>query len=292
MTWWNDLASYLASDAARPVIVTAVLVAVAIVVSGVISAVIARAAVAGMLERGERAQRTAAIASLVDASTEASVWNSLTPGEQVLSDRAVGQADIHVRMMPVRGAKLAADWASHQLAEMKRASSTFGYQLEPAVVEFRDRLLEWQRHPRRARRIFADDLERWTFQGTPEERALQAQQDAWVAQQHHERFTAPRDASTATDRRERAGRGETRDVPADGVPRTEPMRTQPAPRDRDGDRDRASGDGGSRPQRRVDADTQRLMDDVDRLDRPRPDVDGQSPEPVGASSGRGEDDRG
>src|SRR5207244_7234815 len=60
------------------------------------------------------------------------------------------------------------------------------YQLDPAVAEFRDRLIEWQNKPSRARRIFQGDLERWRFENSDTERALLAQQDAWVAQQHHE----------------------------------------------------------------------------------------------------------
>jgi hypothetical protein len=126
----------------------------------------------------------------VDAATEASVWNSLTPAEQVLSDRAVGQTDIMVRLLPIKGAGVAANWASHQLSELKRHSATFGYQLDPAIAEFRDRMIEWQNKPRRARKIFQDDLERWRYENNDAERTALAQQDAWVAQQHHDQFAA------------------------------------------------------------------------------------------------------
>ena len=108
----------------------------------------------------------------------------------MLSDRAVGQADIVVRLLPIKGAGVAATWAGHQLAEMKRSSVTFGYQLDPAIAEFRDRLIEWQSNPARARKIFQNDLELWRYENTDTERALLAQQDAWVAQQHHEQFAA------------------------------------------------------------------------------------------------------
>ena len=84
--------------------------------------------------------------------------------EQVLADRAVGQADILVRLLPIRGSDVAANWAAHQLHELKRASATFGYQLDPAVVEFRDRLIEWQRRPSRTRKQFQNDLVRWRSQ--------------------------------------------------------------------------------------------------------------------------------
>ncbi|MFF1879145.1 hypothetical protein [Leifsonia sp. NPDC058230] len=189
MQWWNEFVDWLTSSAARPMILNAVVLAVAVIFAGLLAALIARGAIKGLLSRTDRQQKASAIAALVDAATEASVWNSLTPGEQVLSDRAVGQADIMVRLLPIKGAGIAANWAGHQLAEMKRASATFGYQLDPAIAEFRDRLIEWQNKPHRARRIFQGDLERWRFENTDTDRVLLERQDAWVAQQHHEQFT-------------------------------------------------------------------------------------------------------
>lgn len=109
-----------------------------------------------------------------------------------MSDRAVGQADILVRLLPIKGAGAAANWASHQLAEMKRNSATFGYQLDPAIAEFRDRLIEWQNKPGRARRIFQNDLERWRYESAAPEQSLVQEQDSWVAQQHHEKYAANR----------------------------------------------------------------------------------------------------
>ncbi|WP_082518815.1 hypothetical protein [Leifsonia sp. Leaf336] len=196
MQWWNDFVDWLNSSAAQPAVFNAVVLAIAVIVSGLLAAWIARGALRGLLKRTDRQQKASAIAALVDAATEASVWNSLTPAEQVLSDRAVGQADILVRLLPIKGAGIAATWAGHQLAEMKRASATFGYQLDPAIAEFRDRLIEWQNKPSRARRIFQGDLERWRFESTDTDRTLLAQQDAWVAQQHHEQYAQPAAASS------------------------------------------------------------------------------------------------
>jgi hypothetical protein len=209
MQWWNDFISWLDSTASRPTVFSAVVLFVAVLAAGLLAAWIASAAVRRVVAQRDRELKTAAIAALVDAATEASVWNSLTPQEQVLADRAVGQADILVRTLPIRGSDVAANWAAHQLHELKRASATFGYQLDPAVVEFRDRLLDWQRRPSRAKRQFQNDLERWRSQRQePEQSAVEAQ-DAWVAEQHHERY---RDAVTI---------GGT----ADAAPSTAPTRT-------------------------------------------------------------------
>jgi hypothetical protein len=105
-----------------------------------------------------------------------------------------------VRLLPIRGSDVAATWAAHQLHELKRASATFGYQLDPAVVEFRDRLLEWERHPSRMRKQFQNDLVRWrTQRQDPEQAALDAQ-DAWIAEQHRARYqgAAPGDTGAPT----------------------------------------------------------------------------------------------
>jgi hypothetical protein len=206
MQWWNEFVAWLTASETRPVLFSAAVIAVAIIVAALLASGITKAAVRRLVAQRDREMKAAAIAALVDASTEASVWYSLTPGEQVLADRAVGQADIHIRLLPIKGAPLAANWAAHQLAEMKRNSSTFGYELEPVVTEFRDRLVEWQNKPGRAKKIFEADLERWRFENTENERALISEQDKWSAKRHRDEHTddassmkASKKSSSTTD---------------------------------------------------------------------------------------------
>lgn len=190
MQWWNDFWDWFTQPSNETAISTAIVLFAGVLISGVIAALVARSSTKRVIELRDDERKAAAIAALVDAATEASVWNSLTPQEQVLADRAVGQADILIRLLPVKGSTIAADWAAHQLHELKRASATFGYQLDPAVVEFRDRLVEWQHHPGRIRRRFQLDLERWRLQQAAPETPLVEEQDQWVASQHHERYAA------------------------------------------------------------------------------------------------------
>ena len=197
MQWWNDLISWLTSSAARPTVYAGIVLFVAVLAAGLLAAWIASAAIRRVVAQRDRESKTAAIAALVDAATEASVWNSLTPQEQVLADRAVGQADILVRLLPIRGSDVAANWAAHQLHELKRASATFGYQLDPAVVEFRDRLIEWQRRPSRTRKQFQNDLVRWRSQRQEPEQVAVEEQDTWIAEQHHERYQSAASLETA-----------------------------------------------------------------------------------------------
>jgi len=191
MEWWNDLADWFFSSNGRFVVSGIVLPAAAIIVAAIIGAWIASASIKRLLAKHDRELKVAAIASLIDAAQQASVWNSLTPQEQIMSDRAVGQADIQIRMLPIKGSAVAADWSAHSLADMRRNSATFGYQVEPAVIEFRDRLIEWQERPGRSRKTFQSDLERWSVEDEDAEKHLARQQEEWVAQQHHEQHSTP-----------------------------------------------------------------------------------------------------
>ncbi len=175
----------------------AALFIVAVVVSSLVAAGASRRALRAIVDQRDREQKNVAILALVDAATEASVWNSLTPQEQVLSDRAVAQADTLVRLSPIKGAAVAADWANHQLHEMKRNSATFGYELDPVVEDFRDRLVEWSKKPARARKDFDGDLRRWRAESSGSEQALVAEQESWVAKQHHEQYAGVKPASAA-----------------------------------------------------------------------------------------------
>ncbi|MET1052248.1 MAG: hypothetical protein ABWX65_06385 [Mycetocola sp.] len=190
MEWWNEFVAWLTATDTRPVLFVAAVVAVSILVSALIAAAVTKAAVRRLIDQRDRDLKASAIAALVDASTEAAAWNSLSPQEQAIADRAAGQADIHLRLLPIKGAAVAANWAAHQLAEMKRSSATFGFELAPALTEFRDRLVEWQARPSKTRKVFESDLERWKFESTASEKTLLAEQDAWAARQHHEQFTS------------------------------------------------------------------------------------------------------
>jgi len=256
MDWWNSFVTWLSAPSTLPVIFGAIVLVIAIIVASVLAASITKGAIRRLLAQRDRELRASAIGTLVDAATEASVWNSLTPQEQVMADRAVGQADIQVRLMPVKGAALAADWAAHQLAELKRTSATFGYQLEPAVVEFRDRLIEWQNKPSRARKIFQGDLERWKSHTSPSENGLLAEQDAWVASQHHDQFSkapAAQGAQPVT-------------VPAFAARRPTPPAAQPAAASSGAASSGATLSGATPPATAPSTETQRLLDDVDALE--------------------------
>src|SRR5205823_2582217 len=109
---------------------------------------------------------------LVDAARQASAWDASSPAERTLADRAAAEADVQLRLLPLGGSAVAADWAAHRMRELKRASATFSLQLEGPLTEFRDRLVEWHRRPRTARKGFESDLARWRAEEEAEQKRL------------------------------------------------------------------------------------------------------------------------
>ncbi|WP_111721232.1 hypothetical protein [Homoserinimonas sp. OAct 916] len=189
MEWLSDFLDWLVTDRGQESVRVGFLFLLALLIGAVLAGWVTRMGIRGLLRRYDRGLRDAAVLALIEAATEASVWNSLSPQEQMLANRTIGRADAQIRLLPLNGSDIAANWASHQLNEMKRNSATFGYLLDPVVLAFRERLLYWCDRPNKAKRIFEADLDAWQQASSESERKLLAEQEAWVAQQHQERYS-------------------------------------------------------------------------------------------------------
>jgi len=183
MDWWNDLTDWTSSDDGWRVISGALIPFVAIVVAGVIAALIGRGATKRVVAMQEREARNAAVAGIVSAARKAAAWGSLGHDERAYADHLAEDADIRLRLLPVAGAPLAANWTQHEIADIKKNSSTFSFQADQSLAEFRDRLLEWQARPGRARKLFKSDLERWKFDSPDPDADLIKRQQDWNADQ-------------------------------------------------------------------------------------------------------------
>jgi hypothetical protein len=64
---------------------------------------------------------------------------------------------------------------------MKKNSAIFSFQAEQTLDEFRDRLIEWQHKPSRAKKLFKQDLEQWKYSTPSAEQELSVQQQEWAA---------------------------------------------------------------------------------------------------------------
>lgn len=183
MQWWDNFVHWFYSDAGSYVFTTAIVPGVAIVVAGIIGALIGRGATKRIVGMHEREERAASIIAMIGAARRFARWNTLSAPEQQHADHIALECDARMRLLPVSGAALAADWATHQLGELKRSAVSFSFQAEQSLTEFRQRLIEWQSHPGRAKKLFKNDLDSWAYEESLNEQDLVAQQRAWQEQQ-------------------------------------------------------------------------------------------------------------
>ena len=199
MDWWNDLLDWTSSDTGWRLISGALIPFVAIVVAGVVAALIGRGATKRVVSLQEREAKNAAVAAIISAARKAASWGSLGHEERGYADHLAEDADIRLRLLPINGAPLAANWAQHEIADIKKNSSTFSFQAEQSLAEFRDRLLEWQSRPGKARKLFKYDLERWKFESPDPDADLIKRQQDWSADQASgKRAPEPTPAPTPT----------------------------------------------------------------------------------------------
>lgn len=164
MVWWNDFVAWFNSASGSRIFLSTILPFVAIVVAGIIAAAIGRGSAKRMVDHQDRELKGAAIIALIVVGRKASIWSSLGADEKQHVDSLMSEADIRVRLLPVSGANTAADWAAHQLGDMKKNSASFSFQAEQTFVDYRDRLLDWQNKPGRAKKLFASDLSQWRYE--------------------------------------------------------------------------------------------------------------------------------
>jgi hypothetical protein len=198
MDWWNGFVAWFNSASGSRIFLSAILPFVAIVLAGIIAAAIGRGSAQRVLAHEDRELTGAALIALIVVGRKASIWTSLGADEKQHVDSLMSEADIRVRLLPVGGASQAADWAAHELADMKKNSASFSFQAEQDFVDYRDRLLDWQAKPRRARKLFASDLEQWRYEdGSPATTAPQEWTPASVAPSGTETLPVTPGLSTA-----------------------------------------------------------------------------------------------
>jgi hypothetical protein len=183
MQWWNDFVEWLGSDEGWTVLSTVVIPFVAIVVAGIVAAAIGRNSMRRMIALNDRERRTAAVTALIGAARRASKWNTLSVPEQQHAEHLAHEADVSIRLLPLNGTAMTADWAAHEITQMKKNAVSFSFQAEQSLVDFRDRLVEWQAKPSRAKKLFKNDLDAWAYESSQSDQELVQQQQQWAKQQ-------------------------------------------------------------------------------------------------------------
>lgn len=190
MQWANDILDWFGSPEGRRVLSNVIIPAVAIIVAGIIAGLIGRGSTKRVIAQYNRDALTAAVQALVLAGRKAAGWNAIGTIERVQVDHLIGEAETRIRLLAVPGAAMAANWAAHQLEDMKRNSAGFSFQAQQTLAEYRDRLISWSEKPRQAKKLFGADLERWKYDADPAEQQLVAEQARWEAEHTPQRETA------------------------------------------------------------------------------------------------------
>jgi hypothetical protein len=194
LEWWNAIVRWFASDAGSSMVSGVILPFVAVLSAGIIAGLIMRSSMKRFVAHQDRQAKAAAVAALIASGRKAAIWNALSAQEKEHVDHQLSEAEVRVRLLPVLGASLAADWAAHQLADMKRNSASYSYQAEQNLADLQDGLIAWQTKPGRAKKLFAEDLAAWKYESAIGEDDLVAKQREWAAAQQPTMAGASADA--------------------------------------------------------------------------------------------------
>ena len=186
MQWWNDFVDWMYSDAGWRFVSTAVVPFLAIVVAGVVAALIGRGAVRRVIAMAEHERRVATVTALISAARRASKWNTLSTPEQQHAEHLMHEADTRIRLLALPGSAMVADWSAHEIDQMKSNSVSFSFQAEQSLIDFRNRLVEWQARPGRAKKLFKNDLDTWAYESSVTDQDLVTKQKEWAKRQVNE----------------------------------------------------------------------------------------------------------
>ena len=194
---WNDLVSWVRSDEGWAIITGTILPFLAILAAGIIAALIARGAVKRLMKRQSEESKAAAIAALLAVARRATVWTSLSAAEKDHVDYQITESVVRLRLQPVPGADLAAEWSLLRIASIKRHSATLIAQAEGELRDLENGLIEWHRKPGRAKKLFGSELGWLRLDDAELDHDLLARQKQWMAEQQRPASAAPADAAPA-----------------------------------------------------------------------------------------------
>jgi len=175
MDWGNSFAAWLSSEEGWRVVSGAIIPATAIIVAGVIAALIGRASMRRLIAMHQRDALAGALSGFLLAGRRAAEWSALSDVDRAQVDHLVAEVETRIRLLPLAGSSLAASWAAHELAAMKRDSAGFRFQAQQTLADYRDRLVAWSEKPRHAKKLFMPDLERWRVEAEGEPSASWAE---------------------------------------------------------------------------------------------------------------------
>jgi len=197
---WNDLIRWARSDEGFAIITGVILPFVAILAAGIIAGLVARAANKRMLRHQTDEAKAASIAGLLAMARRTTVWTSLSATEKDHVDYQLTESVVRLRLQPIPGSDLAAEWAQLRIASIKRQSATMIAQAESELRDLENGLIEWHRKPGRAKKLFGAELGWLRLDDAELDKDLLARQKQWLADQQTggTATTTPADATAST----------------------------------------------------------------------------------------------
>ncbi len=183
LDWWHALESWLTSPEGQTILTTVALPFVAILTAGLLAVLIARASSTRVMRHRDNSEKAAAIAGLLAVCRRVTIWTSLSSAERDHLDYQITESTVRLRLLPIAGADLAAEWSQHMITAIKRNSAALIDDAEKGLADLENGLILWYRRPGSAKKQFKNEIA-YLRMGTSElDRELVARQKQWQAGQ-------------------------------------------------------------------------------------------------------------
>jgi len=183
LEWWHALTGWLSSPEGQTLMTTVALPFVAILAAGLLAVLIARASSTRVMRHRDNSEKAAAIAGLLAVCRRVTIWTSLSSAERDHLDYQITESTVRLRLLPIGGADLAAEWSQLMIAAIKRNSAALVDEAEKALSDLENGLILWYRRPGAAKKQFKNEIAYLRMDTTSLDRELVARQKQWQAAQ-------------------------------------------------------------------------------------------------------------
>jgi len=181
--WWQAFVRWLNTAGAQELLTTVVLPFVAILTAGLLAVLIARASSTRLMHHRDKSEKAAAIAGLLAVCRRVTIWTSLSSAERDHLDYQITESTVRLRLLPIAGADLAAEWSQSMISTIKRNSAALIDEAERGLTDLENGLILWYRRPALAKKQFKNELPYLRNDITSLDHDLIARQKQWQATQ-------------------------------------------------------------------------------------------------------------
>lgn len=189
--WWQALVRWLNTADGQTILTTVVLPFVAILTAGLLAVLIARASSTRLMHHRDKSEKAAAISGLLAVCRRVTIWTSLSSAERDHLDYQITESTVRLRLLPIAGADLAAEWSQAMVSAIKRNSAALIDEADKGLADLENGLILWYRRPGVAKKQFKTELPYLRTDVTSLDHDLIARQKQWQATQDGKTTAAP-----------------------------------------------------------------------------------------------------